>query len=496
MLVRRMFTVALLLTSLLTTCLSVATKAYAGPWIEVGDTRTRHHVQYLLDSGAIRLPTSTWPLPWAGVKQALDEINPSTLTADQNWSINYLNHAVNLAMASVAVTTHSHISKNPNIFNDFGSTSREAEEAGASINLMNDSFALGLAGRYVDEPSDNNHWRADGSYLAAALGNWALGVGAVDQWWGPGHQSSMILSNNARPAPGIFIKRTTSDAFTTPVLSWLGQWQFMTFMNRLNNGAASTSVGIQTPLLWGARLNFMPLQGLEIGLSRTAMWGGKDQDQDLSHFKKVLLNDDSKDISQQLASIDLRYGRALGRVTVAAYGQLAQQESFADMPDHSVTLAGLEVAGLLGGTHNRIVLEASNSLEGLASESENQLKANNTYEHSLYTQGYRYHQRNIGINSDSNSKTLTLAGQHYFDNGHSLSWRWIHADINIDQQTSTNLSVFGAARSQVDNTQLQYRLPISERVMMEVGVSVFDHPIILYQDSIDSSVELSFFHIW
>ncbi|MDZ7925067.1 MAG: capsule assembly Wzi family protein [Marinagarivorans sp.] len=494
MLVRSIVKLALLLTGLL----GLSAGAYASPWIDVGDAHTRHHLQYLVDAGTLKLPTSTWPLPWASVKHALDEINTNTLTADQLWSVNYLNHALTIAMDTAVVASRSRISKNPEIFNHFGSDSREAEEASIGINLMTNAFALRLAGTYVDEPSDKNNLRADGSYLAVATGNWAIGVGAVDQWWGPGHQSSMILSNNARPAPGIFIKRAKSDAFDTPVLSWLGQWQFMAFMNRLNNGEDIDSLGIQTPLLWGTRLNFVPLRGFEVGLSRTALWGGKDQDQDFGHFKDVVLNDNSKDISQQLASLDVRYGRSINRATLAIYGQWASKEGFTDVVDHSVALAGIEVAGMLGSTHNRIMLESSNSIEGLTAVDGNDHKDfnDNTYEHRRYSQGYRYHQRHIAISSDSHSKTLTFAGQHYFDNGHRLTWRWIRADINSYPQTPINMDAFSTVRSQVNNTQLQYRLPIFERVMMAVGVSLFDHPIVIHQNTIDSSFELSFFHFW
>jgi len=36
--------------------------AIARPWIEPGDLRARHSVQWLVDTGCANLPQSTWPL--------------------------------------------------------------------------------------------------------------------------------------------------------------------------------------------------------------------------------------------------------------------------------------------------------------------------------------------------------------------------------------------------------------------------------------------------
>ena len=60
------------------------------------------------------------------------------------------------------------------------------------------------------------------------LGNvWPTPVsyGAMDRWWGPGWDGSLILSNNARPMPSLTIERNYSDASRWPVLRLFGPWR-------------------------------------------------------------------------------------------------------------------------------------------------------------------------------------------------------------------------------------------------------------------------------
>ncbi len=50
------------------------------------------------------------------------------------------------------------------------------------------------------------------------LGNWNISAGAIDRWWGPGWEGSLILSNNARPVPSIGIDRNEARPFSWPIL--------------------------------------------------------------------------------------------------------------------------------------------------------------------------------------------------------------------------------------------------------------------------------------
>lgn len=486
--------------------LGISAPALASPWIEPGDTRSRHHIQFLVDSGALSIPANTWPLPWASVKQGMERIKLAQLTPAQAWSLSYLEHAFDKMSESAYTQSRSHIANSPEILQGFEASSREEKEFQTGFAYTGNNFAMKLSATFVEEPSDGKRGRADGSYMAILFGNWAAGIGAVDQWWGPGWHSSTILSSNARPAPGFFLRRNRSDAFETPLLSWLGEWQFTTFANEIQGADYDND----KPIHWGARASIAPLQGLEISLGRTALWADNliIEESEISSaegsIKKTTITSLSDRKKQtQLTSLDIRYAFNLRGSNVAVYAQ-ATQEQQRQQATSSIAMGGVDLSAVLFDTHHRLTLEGSNSISGFYDDP----KYNTSYETNFddsqsgdsggFSSGYRNNGRNIAVNSDSDSEVISLAGQHYFTNGHAVTWRFSHADINHDG-TSPPLfgnNAFSTARTQVDNTQLQYRFPVTSRLMAEIGASHLSRDIIINNEAVESSVHLSLFHHW
>ena len=132
--------------TLMTLCGLSAYAATASPWIDPSNTRTRHHLQYLIDSGAIQLPVTTWPLPWASISQALDETDTNQLSTPQAWSVNYLRHELSKAMNEAYTQAHSHLSAEIPMLEGFERNSRETKELSSSITYTGDTLAFRLAG--------------------------------------------------------------------------------------------------------------------------------------------------------------------------------------------------------------------------------------------------------------------------------------------------------------------------------------------------------------
>ncbi|HEY7774772.1 MAG TPA: capsule assembly Wzi family protein [Marinagarivorans sp.] len=475
--------------------------AAASPWIDPGDARSRHHIQFLVDSGAITIPSNTWPLSWASVKQGIDSLNTSRLSSAQAWSLSYLQHELEKASHSAYTQSRSHIASSREILQGFEASSREEQELQAGLSFTGDTFAMRVTGTFVDEPSDGKRGRADGSYLALLMDNWAVGIGAVDRWWGPGWQSSTILSTNARPAPGIFLRRNRTDAFENPALSWLGQWQLTSFASELQDAKCVKD----KPIMWGARASAVPLAGLELGLGRTAIWADKDlADSTLVQTGELAPscqaynagnpNDEPNRQKQlQVTAFDVRYGLAIGQIGLALYGQVSQQRD-RNNQQGSIALGGIDLSTSLFGTHSRLTLEGTNTISGFY----DQPNYNRSYDSDGYAAGYRQYGKAFGASSDSDSEVISLAGQHYFPNGHSLTWRFSRADINRDGSAPANSagSTFSANRTKVDNTQLQYRFPVTGRLMAEVGASHLDRDIVIGNETIESSLHFSLFHHW
>ncbi len=82
-------------------------------------------------------------------------------------------------------------------------------EASAAVTVTGRRYAARVRAQYVHNDREDREARLDGSYVAGRFGNWQLGAGAIDRWWGPGWQSSLAWSNNARPVAGAWFARQT-----------------------------------------------------------------------------------------------------------------------------------------------------------------------------------------------------------------------------------------------------------------------------------------------
>ncbi len=450
-------------------------QAVAAPWLEPGDERARHHLQVLADSGAIRTPITGWPVMWSNVKHGLDSINPGELPADALVSYRYLRHELRRSMTRVTLEQRSRVGNSPNAIGSFATDTREQRELRLGITVTAQKTAMRLQASVVGEPLDGQRYRLDESYLAHLVGNWAVGVGSVERWWGPGWESSLILSHNARPAPGVFVQRSRSTPADIAPLRWLGPWQLTSFLSRLDSARS-----VENPLFWGVRASFMPHSSLEVGLSRTAIWSGRGQQTDISGFGKLVFTaDDDAPPGHQLSAVDFRWGYRLGNTTQAVYGQLAGGEGSDGMPTRSIGMAGIELATHWRDSHLRFSLEGQNTLANFY-DSDNRI-GNAAYEHDVYTTGYRYKGRPLGAATDNDAEAVTLRSQVYFGGGSQLSVSWAHLRINTDgsNRDGAGGNVFGADLTVASRWSIDYAVPINNHAQLQLGAFRYSNDLAL-----------------
>ena len=79
----------------------------------------------------------------------------------------------------------------------------------------------------VADPDDGDELRARRFARHRAVGQLAdLSANTLDRWWGPAHEGSLILSNNARPMPTRHGRaRRRRAPSRSSWLSWLGPWR-------------------------------------------------------------------------------------------------------------------------------------------------------------------------------------------------------------------------------------------------------------------------------
>src|SRR5690606_26783224 len=258
-----------------------ATPAVGDPWAKPGDLALRHDIQLLADAGVLKSPVNTWPIPWATIAADLASVGDCPPQGD----CPHLEDPAILAARARVLQRFNRVRGlggfQPNAklgvrsddfwLRTFEDTPREQGEARAGVSWMGERFAARAQLSFASDPRPGDQeWRGDGSYLAAVIGNHVVHAGALDRWWGPSHDDTLIFSSNARPVPGFGIERNAALPFKHKWLAWIGPWTYSLYWGFLESNRA-----VPNARLTAFRLAFRPTNDLEIGLTRTAQWCGR-----------------------------------------------------------------------------------------------------------------------------------------------------------------------------------------------------------------------------
>jgi hypothetical protein len=184
--------------------------------------------------------------------------------------------------------------------------------------------------------------RLDETAIAVEAFGTQLQAWAHRSWWGPGWQSSLVLGNNAPPFYGIGLQRASAERSDSRWLSWMGPWSYELFIAGDDDTIDSYLVGM--------RITMRPFSLLEIGLARTAQWGGRGRPQSFDSFLRMLASrgvnpntpvEQAQDPSNGMAGFDLRL-RCGSTVPCAFYAQLIGENATRNHPSDFLGLYGLE----------------------------------------------------------------------------------------------------------------------------------------------------------
>lgn len=403
-----------------------------------GDMGFRHDLQFLSDSGLTGVPLSTWPISLPDVSKALMPVDAETIADPGVRSTliraqERLRREMRLGLTAPEVSFG--LNSDPTLLRGFEATPREEAELGYSVDYLGQRLAGHLSATVVSSAEDDKTFRLDDSYLSWALGNWSLTAGVQSRWWGPGWDGSLIWSNNARPIPGITFERNYSTPFQTPWLSWLGPWKFTSFIGQLEEDRA-----VSDARFLGLRFDFRPTDKLEIGISRTAQWGGDGRPEDFDTFLKLLAGIDNRgndlavadEPGNQLGGFDFRWRSPLfGNWPYAIYGQAIGEDEAGGLPSRYIGLFGIEIWGSsarLDGTWRVFAEAADTATGGFYGDA----LYNYAYEHAIYQSGYRYYGHSIGHTLDSDGRLFTLGFLLNRNNGRLWSMVARVGELNRD----------------------------------------------------------------
>ena len=310
-------------------------------------------------------------------------------------------------------------SKRPDIyFQDFGKRLTGDSHVYMSSSKSGINYAYKLS---IQALSDE--YRFDESYLSFYYNNHVFTVGRISKWWSPSFNSSLILSNSARPSPGISFSNYHPKVINSKYLSFLGPISYEFFINRLESDRY-----ISNALLFGNRISIQPNQRFKVSLLRAAQFGGEGRKLNSRIFFDMLRGNDNYDSS--FSSKDDEPGNQLGGLdfnllllknkNISLYGQIIGEDESGYLP--SATFYSLGVSYSWDKiTPNIVNLEYSDTgSKGI----------NSTYNHSIYQSGYRYFEDPIGSAFGADSKSVSLNYKKVFKSSESIHFRVIKASLN------------------------------------------------------------------
>lgn len=388
-----------------------------GFFLPAGDVRLRDDLTLLVDEGVINLPLNEWPLARRDVAEAIEHVDVSVI---QDTALQYALARLRAVTAVDADAGQWKIREvtlsagQPGLLRDEGTLGRENGELTSSGGAMTDRYNITLSATGVADASDGQDIRFDGSDVSVRWGNWIFSANQMDRWWGPAHDGSLILSNNARPMPAVSLDRIRSLPVDVPVLRWLGPWRFSGFLGLMENDRSD----VDRPVFMGMRLSFKPAPIFEFGMSRTAQFCGQGRRCDLETLGRVLIGQDNAgrrgledplaEPGNQMAGFDVRVVSPFKALPIAIYGQeIGEDNSSTGIPERYLGLFGGEIWFMLGtGSVLRTHVEYANTKVKWYDSS---LEYDWSYTHtSIFSEGYRFHGRNIGHTTDGDSETTSI----------------------------------------------------------------------------------------
>tara|TARA_R110001592_G_scaffold168705_1_gene404983 strand:- start:13153 stop:14634 length:1482 start_codon:yes stop_codon:yes gene_type:complete len=417
--------------------LLMCSSAFASPWISVGETRLKQNLHLLNDTGVISMSLTTWPIMWSDVQSALVKVDDSQLNKAQLMAIKELKFEMRFqTKKEMKRSLELAASSSRTAFRDFSAQEYEKGRISHIFDWDGEDLSFKLQANLTTDPGDDAvESQLYGSYVAGVVGNWVLGVGAIDRWWGASSQSSLILGNNSRPVSGVFFRTKGAQYFETPWLSWLGDWQFVSFIGQLESNRF-----IPESKLTGMRFTFQPFDNLELGLSRAMQWGGEGRSESFSTFLKSLTSqgeNTSEQSGNQLAGYDLRYN-FLRKPSYGAtfYAQLIGEDEAGYLPSKFISQAGLEYnLALSSGNSLNLFIEHTNTIAGSIGGKQ----FNTAYDHSVYKTGYRYRGRSIGATYDNDAKIYSGGFSYQFvDLAQKVSSVISRIELNTDGSAGGN----------------------------------------------------------
>lgn len=396
----------------------------------------RTDLNWLNQQGVIQISTSTWPLSGDEIQRALAQANIKNTTQQKviDSVLNTLKADNNMLKAGLFAETDQKV-----LPQAFGDKQKAQYQAALEFNAGGENWDAKVRVNAEKDPQIDNGQdvNVEGSYIAGKLWNQWVIAGQIPSWWGPGHDGSLIRGDASRPVIGVTAQRAVQASFETPLLSWIGPWQYQAFAGQLDDYSA-----VPDAKLIGLRLTAQPLPYLELGASRMIQWGGEGRPESLSSLWDAFVGNKDNggtgepDPSNQLAGFDARLNLIpLLNTPVGIYGQYVGEDEAGGLPSKKMYLAGVDYSSVYKNLPFQLYAEwadtrTNGEVRGVS------------YTHSTYTDGYYQHGYPLGHALGGDAQMVSIGGDIRFDIMNRLSGRALVAKVNQSERGAKNNLAF------------------------------------------------------
>jgi len=409
------------------TIVSVLPSTASAQNLYMNDLRLKADIDWLNTQGVTQISTSTWPLTANEIKRGLEKARAATPSQQQilqsvQTRLNQDRDSLVKATTKIALQTDRH--PLPQRFSDDQLAGQQISSA-IGLSEANWEFNLQATLKNDERIDDDSDVSFEGSYIAGMAANQWLVAGKIPAWWGPGHDGSLIRGDASLPVTGVTMQRDTQTAPNYKYLNLIGPWQYQLFAGQLDDYEA-----IPEAKLFGARLSAQPLPWLEVGASRSFMWGGEGRPESLSSFGDALLGTrdnggrEGGDPANQLGGFDAKVQLApLLNVPASVYGQYVGEDEAGGLPAKNMYLAGADYASSAYGKPYQLYTEytdtrTSGEVRGIS------------YDHSIYTDGYYQQGYPLGYALGGDAESVAVGGRLWLDGRNFIHAKLQHAKVN------------------------------------------------------------------
>ena len=438
----------------------------AEPWVDTSNIFLKESIQRLSDSRVITTPVNTYPLMWHDIAANLNQADVEKLSDSDRTAYYYVLLQLRQAQRSEK-KVELNASSADNRFTSFGESFRDKNNLSVSTTWLTDHWAGKLNTHYNSSPVDGDKVTYSGSYISAFMGNWVATAGMQDRWWGASWDTSLSLTNNARPLPAVSLSRKSAIPFNVPFTQIDIPWTVTTFMGLMDDDRV-----IEDTLLWGFRLNFKPTPNLEIGVSRLAQWGGDGRSQGLSTFVDLFLGRDNcgangfdcgenneNEPGNQMGGYDIRWSTSIANhpvnVNFTMFAEDGDSSSLSFFGEEQYQL-GFDTHINLFENNWRTYIEATDTYatcsDGVNGDGTSKI-GNCYYEHHTYQTGMRYKKRNLGSLYDNDARTFTfgLISQVKDNTSFEYKFRWLQLNLDNSDKSVGNDQIGNTVTEQAEN---------------------------------------------